>query len=69
MGRCGVLVIGPAGSGKSTFCDTLRNHAETHKRQMHVVNLDPAAEQFKYPVSADIKDLVSLEEVMRRQIG
>jgi hypothetical protein len=28
------------------------------------VNLDPAAEHFAYPVSADIRDLVSLEEIM-----
>lgn len=64
MGRCGVLVIGPAGSGKSTFCDQLHRHTENARRRVHVVNLDPAAEHFAYPVAADIRDLVSLEEVM-----
>lgn len=64
MGRCGVLVIGPAGSGKSTFCDALRSHAETQNRRVNVVNLDPAAEQFRYPVAADIRTLISLDDVM-----
>ena len=31
---------------------------------MHVVNLDPAADHFAYPVSADIRELISLEDVM-----
>ena len=30
MGRCGVLVIGPAGSGKSTFCEQLHTHADLY---------------------------------------
>jgi GTPase SAR1 family protein len=31
---------------------------------VHVVNLDPAADHFAYPVSADIRELISLEDVM-----
>lgn len=57
--------MGPAGTGKSTFCDLLRQHAETLRRRVHVVNLDPAAEHFRYPVSADIRNLISLDDVMR----
>lgn len=64
MGRCGCIVIGPAGSGKSTFCEMLHTHAEALRRRIHVVNLDPAAESFSYPVAADIRDLISLEDVM-----
>ena len=64
MGRCGQLVIGPAGSGKSTYCELMRGHCEAQRRQVHVVNLDPAAEHFSYPVAADIRELISLEDVM-----
>jgi len=64
MGRCAVLVVGPAGSGKSTFCNQLHQHTEALNRRIHVVNLDPAAEQFAYPVSSDIRELISLEDVM-----
>ena len=40
MGRCGTLVIGPAGSGKSSYCDLMRTHCENLKRRVHVVNLE-----------------------------
>eukprot|EP00126_Sphaerothecum_destruens_P000185 Sdes_comp10228_c0_seq1m1851 len=62
--KCGQFVIGPAGSGKSTFCSTIVRHCEAIKRPVHVVNLDPAAEHFDYPVSVDIRDLISLEDVV-----
>jgi len=58
------LVIGPAGSGKSTYCTALQNHCLTIKRTVHVVNLDPAAEVFKYKPAVDIRELISLEDVM-----
>lgn len=46
--KFGQLVIGPAGSGKSTYCATIQNHCKTIGRRMFVVNLDPAAEIFNY---------------------
>ncbi|GAV68397.1 ATP_bind_1 domain-containing protein [Cephalotus follicularis] len=58
------LVIGPAGSGKSTYCSSLYQHCETIGRTIHMVNLDPAAENFDYPVAMDIRELISLDDVM-----
>lgn len=58
------LVIGPAGSGKSTYCSSLYQHCEATRRTMHIVNLDPAAEHFDYPVAMDIRELISLDDVM-----
>jgi GPN-loop GTPase len=61
--------MGPAGSGKSTYCQTMQHHAETlggpRKRTIHVANLDPAAEEFGYQLAFDIRDLISVEEVMQ----
>ena len=34
------------------------------KRTIHVANLDPAAEHFGYELAFDIRDLISVEEVM-----
>ncbi|CAF2128752.1 unnamed protein product [Brassica napus] len=62
--RYAQLVIGPAGSGKSTYCSSLNQHCETIRRTMHIVNLDPAAEVFNYPVAMDIRELVSVDVVM-----
>ena len=42
--RCAQLVIGPAGSGKSTYCELMRTHLEAMQRRVHVINLDPAAD-------------------------
>ncbi|KAH8489744.1 hypothetical protein Peur_058816 [Populus x canadensis] len=58
------LVIGPAGSGKSTYCSSLYRHCETTGRSIQIVNLDPAAEQFDYPVAMDIRELICLDDVM-----
>jgi GTPase SAR1 family protein len=58
------FVIGPAGSGKSTYCDAMRQHCEHAKRAIHVVNLDPAAEKCNYPIAFDIRELISVDDVM-----
>ncbi|KAA8916216.1 hypothetical protein TRICI_001651 [Trichomonascus ciferrii] len=64
MSRVGVLVLGPAGVGKSTFCSALISHIQTIGRRAHIVNLDPAAEPTEYEFSVDIRDLISLDDVM-----
>jgi len=58
------LVMGPAGCGKSTYCHTMHEHGLATKRNFRIVNLDPAAEDFKYPVSIDVRDLIGLDDVM-----
>ncbi|TCD71295.1 ATP binding protein [Steccherinum ochraceum] len=64
--RYAVLVTGPAGAGKSTFCSSLITHLHLSKRSGHLVNLDPAAnsEAFEYEPAIDIRDLISLDDVM-----
>lgn len=64
MGGFAQLVIGPAGSGKSTYCSSLYQHCEALGRSINIVNLDPAAENFDYPVAMDIRELISLDDVM-----
>ncbi|KAK4307179.1 hypothetical protein Pmani_021030 [Petrolisthes manimaculis] len=59
------LVLGPAGSGKSTYCAALQKHAETINRVINVVNLDPAAEAYTYSAMADVRDLIQLDDVMQ----
>ncbi|KAG1681400.1 GPN-loop GTPase 3 [Nymphon striatum] len=62
--RYAQIVIGPAGCGKSTYCSTILAHTEAMNRPVKVINLDPAAEYFDYAATADIKDLISLEDAM-----
>ncbi|KAL8655604.1 MAG: hypothetical protein Q9210_000769 [Variospora velana] len=58
------LVIGPPGSGKSTYCDGMQQFLSAIGRKCSVVNLDPANEHTSSPCALDIRSLVTLEEVM-----
>lgn len=60
----GQLVIGPPGSGKSTYCYGMFQFLGAIGRKASVVNLDPANDQTKYPCALDIRDFLKLEEVM-----
>ncbi|KAL4989687.1 GPN-loop GTPase [Aspergillus falconensis] len=64
MSKFGVLVMGPAGAGKTTFCNALIQHCQTTRRSCFYVNLDPAAESFQYDPDLDIRELITLEDVM-----
>ena len=59
------LVIGPPGSGKSTYCDGMHQFLSAIGRKCSVVNLDPANESTSYPCAVDVRELVTLEEIMR----
>ncbi|ODQ80159.1 hypothetical protein BABINDRAFT_35363 [Babjeviella inositovora NRRL Y-12698] len=63
MSRVGVLVLGPAGVGKSTFCNSIISHMQSIGRRAHIVNLDPAADATQYEFTIDIRDLISLQDV------
>ncbi len=52
---------------QSTYCKAMRAHCETHKRLVHIVNLDPAAEELQYAVSVDVRELITLEDVMAEE--
>lgn len=59
------LVMGPAGSGKSKYCTVIQENAKiAQRRNIHVVNLDPAAEAFDYEPLVDIRDLIQVDDVM-----
>ncbi|KAL2832706.1 GPN-loop GTPase [Aspergillus pseudoustus] len=64
MSKYGVLAMGPAGAGKTTFCNALIQHLQTVRRSTFYVNLDPAADNFQYEPDLDIRDLITLDDVM-----
>ncbi len=68
-----VLVLGMAGSGKTTFVQRLVSHLHTKKisdpemnKAPYVVNLDPACYEVPYPANVDIRDTVNYKEVMKQ---
>eukprot|EP00745_Piridium_sociabile_P001501 TRINITY_DN109215_c0_g2_i1.p1 TRINITY_DN109215_c0_g2~~TRINITY_DN109215_c0_g2_i1.p1 ORF type:complete len:280 (-),score=88.01 TRINITY_DN109215_c0_g2_i1:47-886(-) len=62
--RYGQLVMGPEGCGKSTYCSNIVKHCEALRRPVQVINLDPAAEHFDYPVYADVRELIHIDDAM-----
>ncbi|GMR42658.1 hypothetical protein PMAYCL1PPCAC_12853, partial [Pristionchus mayeri] len=62
--KCLQLIIGPAGSGKSTYCSVMFNHFQSLNRPLEILNLDPAAETFNYTPTVDIRDLISVDDVL-----
>ncbi|KAI9724039.1 MAG: hypothetical protein M1812_000757 [Candelaria pacifica] len=59
------LVLGPPGSGKSTYCDGMHQFMGAIGRKCSVVNLDPANDQTSYPCALDVRDLITLDEIMK----
>ena len=57
-----VLIVGPAGSGKSTFVRAFLDHLRDY--DVKAVNLDPASDPI-YPSHADVRRFVRTEDVMR----
>ena len=61
------LIIGPPGSGKYTYSDGMHKFLSTLGRKCSVVNLHPANARTSYPCALDVRDLVTLEEVMAEE--
>ncbi len=66
-----VIVLGMAGSGKTTFVQRLASdlHAgrgTDTRKPPYVVNLDPACLEVPFPANVDIRDTVNYKEVMKQ---
>lgn len=62
--KVGHVVMGPAGSGKSTYCLEIYKNLISTKKTIKVINLDPSVENQECPNSIDIRDLIRIEDVM-----
>jgi len=65
-----VIVLGMAGSGKTTFVQRLTSDLHAKGSPPYVVNLDPACREVPYPANIDIRDTVNYKQVMKQyQLG
>ena len=62
-----ILPVGPPGSGKSTLTNGLQQFMTAISRPCSVANLDPANDVVPYTPAFDVRELVSVEEVMERE--
>ncbi|XP_076066572.1 GPN-loop GTPase 2 [Oratosquilla oratoria] len=63
----GQVVLGPPGSGKTTYCKAVASLLSDLGRKVAIVNLDPANDILPYKATIDIFELVQVEEVMETQ--
>lgn len=61
-----VLIVGMAGTGKSTFVQRLNMYAEDQHTKSYFVNLDPAVADVPFSCNIDIRDAVNYKEVMKQ---
>lgn len=61
-----LIVLGMAGSGKTTLMQKLTEHLYSKKNSPYVVNLDPACKEVPYPANIDIRDTVNYKQVMKQ---
>ncbi|XP_054279299.1 GPN-loop GTPase 2 [Macrosteles quadrilineatus] len=62
--KFGQLVIGPPGSGKSTYCDHMAKLLVEIGRKVAIVNLDPANDLPSYSATVDVQELITVEDTM-----
>jgi hypothetical protein len=60
-----IIVIGMAGSGKTTLMQRLVSHLSTSKSRGYILNLDPAVMSLPFSANIDIRDTVNYKNVMK----
>ncbi|EIM24214.1 hypothetical protein WALSEDRAFT_42429 [Wallemia mellicola CBS 633.66] len=61
-----IILLGMAGSGKSTVLQRLNSYLHSQKKPPYVINLDPAVRQLNYSANIDIRDTVDYSKVMKQ---
>lgn len=60
----GQIIVGPPGSGKSTYCKYIGENLRQIGRHVKIINLDPANDNLPYKAYADISSFVNVPSVM-----
>lgn len=60
----GQIIVGAPGAGKSTYCSGLAQILQHLNRPTIFVNLDPANDTLPYHCDVDIRELITVQDVM-----
>ena len=63
--RFGQVVVGPPGSGKTTYCAGMAELLRGTGRPVALVNLDPANDTLPFAADLELAELVTVPDVMR----
>lgn len=61
-----IIVLGPAGSGKSNLSNAFGQWLEERGLRVSYVNMDPGAESLPYTPTYDVRSMVTVEDIMKR---
>jgi GTPase SAR1 family protein len=61
-----VFIIGPAGSGKSTFTSSFKDWLLSQNVPVSTINMDPAVESLEYDPDIDIREFVFVRDVLEK---
>lgn len=61
-----ILVVGMAGTGKTTLVHRLQLYTTEQKIKSYFINLDPAVQDVPYNCHVDVRDTVNYKEVMQQ---
>ena len=64
MNTINLIVLGMAGSGKTTFVEKLEEEIAEKDKESYIINLDPAVMDTLYEPNLDIRDTIKYKEVM-----
>ena len=64
MKTINLIVLGMAGSGKTTFVEKLEEEIANKDKESYIINLDPAVMNTLYEPNLDIRDTIKYKEVM-----
>ena len=64
MNTINLIVLGMAGSGKTTFVQKLEEEIADKDKESYIINLDPAVMDTLYEPNLDIRDTIKYKEVM-----
>lgn len=62
-----IIVLGMAGSGKTTFISQFSQQAYMNNKKAYIINLDPAVLNTYYNPNIDIRDTINYKTVMEKQ--
>ncbi|MCS7120425.1 MAG: ATP/GTP-binding protein [Nitrososphaerota archaeon] len=62
-----VIMLGPAGSGKSLLTGKFGEYLRSENYSVNLVNLDPGAYMLPYTCDYDIRDYFTIEKIMKEE--
>ena len=62
--KMSIIILGMAGSGKTTFVKKFEEVLTEMDKEIYVINMDPAVQDTLYEANMDIRDTIKYKEVM-----